>query len=70
VWGRRGWKTDGDVRSENNAIIKAGRHEGRMRVQAPEREKGSRRGKVRGKRSVQDALAIEVLFLRVFDEGT
>jgi len=57
--GRRGRKTCGEVRSEKNAIIKAGRREGRMWVRAPERGKERRRGKARGDRRVQDAIAID-----------
>jgi len=49
------------VKSGKNAIInlKAGRREGRMWVRAPERGKERRRGKARGDRSVQDAIAID-----------
>jgi len=57
--GRRGRKTVGEVRSGKNAIIKAGRREGRRRVRAPKRGKGRRMGKARGNRSVQDAIAID-----------
>jgi len=48
----------GEVRSGKNAIIKAGRREGRRRVRAPKREKGRRMSKTRGNRSVQDVIAL------------
>jgi len=57
--GRRGRKTGGQVRSGKNAIVKAGRREGQMRVRAPERENGRRRGKTRGSRSGQAAISID-----------
>jgi len=57
--GRRGRKTGGEVRSEKNAIIKAGRREGRRRVRAPKRGNEKRISKARGSRSVQDAIALD-----------
>jgi len=57
--GRRGRKKGGEVRGGENAIIEAGRREGRMRVRAPERGKGRRRDKTRGNRSGQDAISID-----------
>jgi len=56
--GRRGRKTGGEVRSGGNAIIEAGRREGRMRIRAPEKGTVRRRGKTRGNRSGQDAISI------------
>ena len=43
--GRKGRKTGGEVRSKKNAVINAGRREGRRRVRAPKREKGRRMSK-------------------------
>jgi len=57
--GRRGRKTGGEVRSGKNAIVKAGRREGRRRVRAPKRGKGRRMNKARGNRSVQGAIALD-----------
>jgi len=49
----------GEVRSGKNAIIKAGRREGRRRVRAPKSGKGRRMSKARGNRSVQVAIALD-----------
>jgi len=57
--GIRGRKTGGEVRSGKNAIIKAGRREGKRRVRAPERGKGRRMRKAKGNRSMQDAIALD-----------
>ena len=46
------------MRSGKNAIINAGRREGRRRVRAPKRGKGRRMRKARGNRSVQDPLPV------------
>ena len=62
--GRKGRKTSGEVRSGKNAIIKAGRREGRRRVRAPKRGKGRRIRKARGNRSVQDAIALDCWWSR------
>jgi len=48
--GRRGRKTGLEVRSGKNAIVKAVRREGRMRIRAPGRGKGRTRGKTRKNR--------------------
>jgi len=62
-----GRKTGGEVKSGKNAIIKAGRREERRRVRAPKRERGTRKGKARGKRSVKDAITtVTFLNLRLF----
>ena len=65
--GRRRRKTGAEVRSGKNAIIKAGRREGRRRVRAPKRGKGRRMSKVRGNRSVQDAIALDCWGSRVLN---
>jgi len=57
--GRKGRKTGGEVRSGKNAVINAGKREGRRRVRAPKREKERRMSKARGNRSVQDAIALD-----------
>jgi len=64
---RRGRKTGGEVRSGKNAIIKAGRREGRRRIRAPKRGKGRRMSKVRRNRSVQQ---LATLFVPNFAFGT
>jgi len=46
------------VKSGKNAIIEAGRREGRRPVRAPKRGIGIMR-KARGNKSVQDAIAID-----------
>jgi len=55
---RRGRSSGGEVRSGENAIVKARRCEGPLRVRAPERGNRRRRDKTRGNRSVQDAISI------------
>jgi len=49
----------GEVRSGQNAIIRAARREERRRVRAPDRKRRTRRGKARGRRSVKDAIAVD-----------
>jgi len=63
--GRRGRKTCGEVRSEKNAIIKAGRREGRMWVRAPERgkkEEGVRQEEIEGCRMPSPLTASDPVF--------
>jgi len=55
----------GEVRSRKNAIIKAGRREGKRRVRAPKRENVRRMRKARENRSVQDAIALDCCLSRV-----
>jgi len=49
----------GEVRSGKNAVIQAGRREGKRRVRAPKRGKGRRMRKARGNKSVQDAITFD-----------
>jgi len=65
--GRRERKTGGEVRSGKNEIIKAGRREGRRRVQAPERGKGKRMIKARGNRGLQDVIVLDYWGSRVLN---
>ena len=53
------------MRSGNNAIITAARSEESRRVRAPDRGRGRRRDKVRGRKSAKDHIAIERPFWQI-----